>query len=124
MSISYKAKHDEGKYKASLVFTSLLEEISKVREHGKKEYGSFTLWKEVEPMRWLDAAIRHIRAVMDGEDFDKKSGLLHLAHAECSLMYAMERFLKINRSDRFHMKLFKVDENFNVEEIENEDQIG
>ena len=120
---NYEAKHDKGKYKPSLIYTSLLEELSKVREHGKKEYGSFTSWQTVEPMRWLDAAIRHIRAVMDGEDFDKKSKLLHLAHAECSLMYAMETFLKINRADRFHMKLFRVDENFNVMETEDEDQI-
>ena len=117
---NYKAKHDKGKYKPSLIYTSLLEEISKVREHGKQEYGSFTSWESVEPMRWLDAAIRHIRAVMEGENFDKKSKLLHLAHAECSLMYVIEKF--VNDNVKFSMKTFEVDEDYNVKEKEEGDR--
>lgn len=104
----YEAKHDKGKYKPSLIYTSLLEEISKVREHGKEEYGSFTSWQSVEPMRWLDAAIRHIRSTIAGEYFDRKSGLLHLAHAECSLMYVIEKF--VNSKERFDLRAFEIKE--------------
>ena len=88
-------KHDKGKYKPSLIYTSLLEELSKVRMYGKELHGSFTSWEGVEPIRWLDAAIRHIRAVMDGDILDKDSGIYHLSHAACSIMYAIEKVYMI-----------------------------
>ncbi len=84
-------KHDEDKYKPSLIYTSLLVGISQVRKYGIKKYGSDIDWKTTETSRHLDAIIRHIRAVMDGEDFDKHSHYLHLAHAAANIMFEIER---------------------------------
>jgi len=91
-------KHDKEKYKPSLTYTSLLEEISKVRIYGIKKYGSSIDWQTTEPIQHLEAAIRHIRDVIDGEDFDEKgSGYLHLSHAACNIMFEIERFLKLEQ---------------------------
>ena len=84
-------KHDTDKYTPSLIYTSLLVGISRVRKYGIKKYGSDTDWKTTESIRHLDAAIRHIRAVIDGEDFDKHSHFLHLSHAAANIMFEIER---------------------------------
>ena len=35
------SKRNEGKYKPHLIYTSLLKEVSKVREYGIKKYGGY-----------------------------------------------------------------------------------
>ena len=89
-------KHDKEKYIPTLTYTSLLKEISKVRSYGKKKYGSYDDWKTTEVIQHLNAAVRHIRDVIDGEDFDQGSGYLHLSHAACNIMFEIERFLNID----------------------------
>ncbi len=91
------SKNKEGKYKPSLIYTSLLKEISKVREHGIKKYDSSEDWLTTEAIRHFDAAIRHIRAHIDNEIFDKDSGFTHLAHAASNIMFEIERLYRLNK---------------------------
>jgi hypothetical protein len=53
---------------------------------GAEKYGSFN-WRElpVETATYYSAALRHLFAWFDGEDFDPDSGNPHLAHAIASL---------------------------------------
>ena len=85
-------KFEEGKPDPSLFYSSALYETAQVRAFGIKKHGSPVGWKTTEPIRHYDAAIRHIRAVMDGEDYDDESKKLHLAHAICDCMFEIERF--------------------------------
>jgi hypothetical protein len=65
--------------------------VTKVMEFGARKYEADS-WKKVRPTeRYLDAALRHLLTVsqegwgaLDGE-----SGLPHLAHAACSLLFAL-----------------------------------
>ena len=84
-------KKNEGKPDPSLFYTSALYETIHVRAFGIKKHGSVDGWKSTKPKQHYDPAIRHIRAVMEGEPYDKESGRLHLAHAMCSLMFEIER---------------------------------
>jgi len=84
-------KYKQGKYEASLIYTSLLSELSVVRQHGIEKYHSPENWRENPPTDHLDAAIRHIMAHLDGEARDKESGLRHLSHAAVNLMFEIER---------------------------------
>lgn len=84
-------KETKGKYKPSLVYSSLLKEISKVRLYGKEKYGGTETWLTTNPMDHFDATIRHLRAFMEGEENDKESGLHHLAHAASNIMFEIER---------------------------------
>lgn len=86
-------KFDQGKPPMSLLSTTALVEIAKVLEFGKNKYGknnykSGMLWSRV-----LDAPLRHIFAFIDKEDNDPESGISHIAHACCSLMFLLE-FIK------------------------------
>jgi hypothetical protein len=85
------SKHDKGKYRPTLVYTSLIKAISSVREYGITKYGSPTDWMSTDSIKHFDAAIRHILAHVDGEMVDKESGLTHLAHAASNIMFEIER---------------------------------
>ena len=84
-------KKDEGKPDPSLFYTSALYETALVRAFGIEKHGTVDGWKTTKPIEHYNAAIRHIRAVIDGEDLDKESGKLHLAHAICDCMFEIER---------------------------------
>lgn len=83
-------KNDHGKVRKSLLPEGVLYEILEVLEHGAAKYGEFN-WKYVEDghTRYYDAADRHIEEWWNGEILDPESGCHHLAHAICSLMFAM-----------------------------------
>jgi len=63
-----------------------LELIVKVLMYGKAKY-SEKGWMTVEKERYIDAHSRHMAAYYKGEHMDEESGLPHLAHALCSLMF-------------------------------------
>ena len=85
------SKPNEGKYKPSLIYTRCLEAMSRVRVYGIIKHGAKEDWRTTSSIRHLDAAIRHIRAHIDGEVIDKESGKEHLAHAMTNLMFEIER---------------------------------
>jgi hypothetical protein len=82
-------KHDEGKLDWTLLPPEALEEVVKVLQHGAVKYGRDN-WQRVPDgrRRYIAAAHRHLHAVSLGELTDPESGLPHLAHAVCSLLFA------------------------------------
>lgn len=70
----------------SLVPPALSILVAMVQKHGREKYGLCN-WREqpVSRMTYYDAALRHIAAVIDGEDLDPESGLPHEAHAAAGL---------------------------------------
>jgi hypothetical protein len=65
-----------------LVPPALLIFVAHVMALGAKKYGPWN-WRDnkVRHTVYLEAAIRHLQAALDGEDADKESGLPHEAHA-------------------------------------------
>ena len=84
-------KHDEDKPRFSLVPTSSLRAIVDVLTYGAKKYPSADNWKRVDNAkeRYTDALLRHMYAWMDGETLDPESGLHHLAHAGCCVLFLL-----------------------------------
>lgn len=97
------SKKPENKYRPSLVYTSCLKAMAKVRQYGIEKHGSSEDWRTTEPIQHLDAAIRHIRAHIDSEAFDEGSGEPHLAHAMTNLMFEIERFNGVTTSTTVHI---------------------
>lgn len=83
-------KHDRAKPRPSLLPWSSLRHVVAVLEFGAKKY-EVDNWKRVENARarYLDAALRHVIAVAEGEVTDPESGLPHGAHAVCCLLFLM-----------------------------------
>ena len=84
-------KDHKGKARMSLVLRSTVEGIARVRGYGADKYGDPENWKTVSDGLYWDAILRHVYAAMDGEQLDKESGLPHLAHAACNVMFLLER---------------------------------
>lgn len=83
-------KHDNDKPDWTLMPWRGLESVIRVLEFGADKYGRNN-WKTVPDAkrRYLAAAYRHINAVSDGQWLDEESGLPHLAHAGCCILFLL-----------------------------------
>lgn len=81
-------KYDGGKPMLALLPFIALIEIGKVMTFGAAKYGKDN-WKLVEPAKYEHALFRHLFAWMSGEDRDEETGLLHLAHAGCNILFLL-----------------------------------
>lgn len=84
-------KYDEDKPRFSLVPSASLRAIAQVLTYGARKYPSADNWKRVDNARerYTDALLRHVYAWMDGEVLDPESGLHHLAHAGCCVLFLL-----------------------------------
>lgn len=83
-------KHDQGKEPLSLLSRTWLLGVGSVLAFGAKKYASHNWRGGIERSRLLSAALRHLLAYNEGEDLDPETGLSHLDHASCCLMFARE----------------------------------
>ncbi len=84
-------KYDAGKPDWSLLPYRELEDVVRVLTYGAKKYPSPDNWKRVDNAkpRYLAAMMRHVTARIRGEMMDPETGLPHLAHAMCCLLFWM-----------------------------------
>lgn len=83
-------KYDQDKLPLNLISTEALNQIAAVLKFGAQKYAEHNWRKGFAWSRPLSAAMRHITAFNDGEDKDPESGLSHLAHAACCIMFLLE----------------------------------
>lgn len=83
-------KHDAHKPRHSLLPVGSVASIIDVLEFGARKYGADN-WQSVPDARtrYYDAAMRHLGAWWGGERLDAESGLPHLAHAACCILFLM-----------------------------------
>ena len=84
-------RFDNGKPPVHLIPSSALLQVAEVLQHGAKKYGE---WNWTEGFNWnrlIGAVERHILAWKDKDkdDKDSDSGISHLAHACCNLMFLL-----------------------------------
>ena len=81
-------KSDQSKPMVSLIDPMWLLDTAAVLSFGAKKYSKDN-WKYVDNPndRYLSAAYRHLLAFQSGEVNDPESGLPHIAHATCCLMF-------------------------------------
>lgn len=78
-------KYDANKPQLSLVPRELKEAVAEVMAFGAAKYGRSNWELCEEPLRYLDAAMRHIDAYAAGDICDTESGMPHLWHAACNI---------------------------------------
>jgi hypothetical protein len=82
-------KYDGEKPRMDLLDRHALEEIARVLGFGAAKYKAHN-WREgIAYSRLIAAALRHLHAFNDGEDIDPESGLSHLAHLGCCVMFLL-----------------------------------
>lgn len=81
-------KFDSGKVDWTLMPFDSLEDVVYVLMFGAQKYARDNWQKVPNPkQRYIAAAMRHIVAYQKGEKKDSESGLPHLAHAACCILF-------------------------------------
>lgn len=82
-------KFDNNKPRMDLIEPEFIEGVAKVLTLGASKYAPDSWKTQVsEPeRRYYAAALRHLVAWKKGEKMDPESGLSHLYHAACNLMF-------------------------------------
>ena len=83
-------KFDQDKLPLHLLSTEAMNQTAAVLAFGAQKYAEHNWRNGFAWSRPLSAAMRHITAFNDGEDKDPESGLSHLAHAACCIMFLLE----------------------------------
>lgn len=71
----------------SLLEPKFQQEVAAVLTFGAKKYGTDNWKKCTDKQLYQDALLRHIYSWLSGEECDPETGISHLAHAACNLMF-------------------------------------
>lgn len=90
-SMNKAVKFDNDKVDWMILPYDALEEIVKVMEFGARKYarGNFASGEGLEYTRVLNSLMRHILAFSRGEDLDPETGISHMAHAGCNILFLL-----------------------------------
>lgn len=80
-------KNDAEKPRLDLLDPAWIEEVGKVMTFGMKKYAAHNWRGGISVSRLLAAALRHLFAIVRGEDTDRESGLSHVGHLSCCAMF-------------------------------------
>ena len=83
-------KDDTGKNRLDLIEPEFIESVGKVLTFGASKYEPNN-WQNVDDGkdRYYAAALRHLMAYRKGEEKDPESGLSHLEHVACNIMFLL-----------------------------------
>lgn len=80
-------KYDGEKPRMDLLDPLALEGLAKVLTFGAQKYAAHNWRKGIANTRLIAAMLRHMFAIMRGEDIDPESGLPHIDHVGCCWMF-------------------------------------
>ena len=83
-------KYDGEKVRLDLLPADPIIDIGKVLTYGAKKYSERNWEKGLAWSRCYGAALRHLLAWHKGETNDPETGLNHLAHAACEILFLLE----------------------------------
>lgn len=86
-NIEKALRYNTGKLQWSLVHFKSMEPMVKVLEFGAKKYAPKNWMKPMDKKVILESMMRHMSALMDGEDVDPESGISHMGHIQCNSMF-------------------------------------
>lgn len=101
--MSEASKHDDSKTPLALIPTYPIEQVASILNYGQKKYGQKDNWRKgMDWSRLISATMRHMLAWNEGDNTDEESGLSHLAHAACNLLFLLEyQHYKLGKDDRY-----------------------
>lgn len=95
-------KDDSGKVRLDLLPPEALTEIAKVLTFGAQKYAAHNWRGGFVWSRTIAALLRHFFAWMRGEDNDPETGLSHIAHVGCNVLFLLTFIItKTGIDDRF-----------------------
>lgn len=92
-------KFDGEKVRLHLLPTEAIEEVGKVLTFGAMKYGERNWEKGLAWSRCFGAALRHLFAWWRGESLDPETGLSHMAHAACCVLFLLSYEMRSTGTD-------------------------
>jgi hypothetical protein len=80
-------KNDSQKPDLSMLPFESIIEVCRVMDYGAIKYDKHNWRKGMNWTRLSSAVLRHLFAWISGEDKDPETGITHLAHAACGLLF-------------------------------------
>ncbi len=97
-------KHDSGKSRLDLLPPTALELVGLVARFGVIKYEENNYLTCKDHKRYIAPILRHVYKHLKGEFTDPESGQLHLAHAICSGLFALELFVNEEQNRKIGME--------------------
>jgi hypothetical protein len=92
-------KYDADKDPWHLLPTDAIREVVKVLAFGANKYAARNWENGMAFSRCYSASLRHLTAWWEGEDKDPETGISHLAHAMCCIMFLLAYALRGTGTD-------------------------
>lgn len=86
-------KYDADKPRYDLLSAVAVHQLVLVLTFGAAKYEDHNWRKGIVMSRLIAASLRHLFAIIRGEDIDKETGLLHSAHLMCNAMFMTEQII-------------------------------
>ncbi len=83
-------RKDAGKPPASLLPGQALLEVAKVLDFGAKKYSPSGWRSGGQWSRHMNSTMRHLLWYIAGQRLDPETGLSHLAHAACDILFLLD----------------------------------
>lgn len=80
-------RYNQGKLEYSMLDLTKLQEAVKVLMFGKVKYARDNWKKGMNTSSIIDSLMRHLSAIQNGEVIDPESGLSHLGHLQCNILF-------------------------------------
>lgn len=87
--MSEGVKHDQGKPRVDLLPFDALLAVTEVMEAGLGKYDARNWERGMHWSRPFASMMRHMWAWFQGQDQDPETGLSHLAHAACCVLFLL-----------------------------------
>lgn len=97
-------KYDQDKPRMDLLDPNFLEGVAKVLTFGAQKYAANNWRNGIAVSRLIAASYRHLGAINRGEDIDPESGLGHVYHLGCCVMFLSEMMKQPKFDDRYNGK--------------------
>lgn len=96
-NVNIGLRYNKGKPKWGLVHWESLRPMVEVLQFGANKYAPGNWMKPMDKREILESLARHLFALLDGEEYDKESGIHHIGHIQCNaLFYAYHNQKTIN----------------------------
>lgn len=83
-------KKDDNKLRMDLLSPIALKKLSEVLTAGSVKYSAHNWRGGIAWSRVIAATLRHFTCFLEGEDIDSESGLRHIDHVACNVMFLSE----------------------------------
>jgi len=102
--VGHKAlRYNEGKVELSLIDPGALEELARVLMFGSQKYARDNWKKGLKWTQIIDSMWRHMNKILQGQDHDEETGLLHAAHIMCNAMFLCHHMAnEVGEDDRYN----------------------